>query len=58
MKQELPTEPGRYYWSTWKATVEVYRKKGGRYLYVCPPGGIELRITPRIAGTFTARDPK
>lgn len=48
----LPTEPGLYYWSEWKAHVNVYRKRGGKYLYVVPPGGAEVRVTPFIAGTF------
>jgi hypothetical protein len=48
----LPTQPGRYHWSEWKCTVEVYRKRGGVHLYVCPPGGVEVRVTPQIAGTF------
>lgn len=48
----LPTQPGRYHWSEWKAVVHVYRKRGGKHLYVTPPGGVEVRITPYIAGTF------
>ena len=48
----LPTQPGWYFWSEWKTVVDVYRKRGGKYLYVKPPGGIEVRITPYIAGTF------
>lgn len=49
----LPDKPGLYRWSEWKATVDVYRKAGSKYLYVRPPGGVEVRITPFIAGTFT-----
>lgn len=48
----LPTTSGLYRWSEWKADVHVYRKRGGKYLYVTPPGGLEVRITPFIAGTF------
>lgn len=48
----LPTEPGRYYWSEWKVIVDVYRKRGGKYLYVKPPSGVEVRVSPFIAGTF------
>lgn len=48
----LPTEPGRYHWSEWKCEVDVYRKRGGKHLYVVPPNGVEVRITPFIAGTF------
>lgn len=48
----LPTEPGPYYWSEWKTVVDVYRKRGGKYLYVKPPSGTEVRISPFIAGTF------
>lgn len=50
----LPTVPGVYFWDTWGAPVEVYKKKGGRRLYVTPPivGGIEVCISGRIAGTF------
>lgn len=49
-RSQLPTEPGAYYWSEWKATVDVTKR--GKYLYVTPPGGVEVRITPYIAGTF------
>lgn len=50
-----PDKPGRYFWSEYGQAVDVYRKKGGRHLYVVPPikGGIEIRITERIAGIFT-----
>jgi len=47
-----PTLPGRYYWTEWKAEVEVIKR--GRTLYVTPPGGVELKITPSIAGQFKA----
>lgn len=55
-RSELPTKPGRYYWSEWKAVVDVYTKGPRcRALFVVPPvrGGIEVRISPFIAGTFT-----
>lgn len=52
----IPTTPGLYYWTEWAMVVEVYCKgrkfkEGGR-LYVKIPGGIEVRVTPRIAGKF------
>lgn len=54
--KQLPAEPGEYYWTEWAQVVRVYcktkaHKPGGR-LYVCIPGGIEVRVTPRIAGQF------
>jgi hypothetical protein len=49
----LPAGEGNYYWSTWAQIVRVYRKKGGRHLYVDCPGGLPVRVTPRIAGNFT-----
>lgn len=48
----LPTEPGMYYWTEWGRTVEVYRKGRGTALYVTPPGGIEVKVSPFIAGRF------
>lgn len=48
----MPTQPGRYYWSEWKAEVDVYRKRSRAKLYVTPPGGVEIEVTPNIAGTF------
>ena len=50
----LPTAPGCYYWSTWKSLVHVVKR--GQALYVTPPGknGVEVKITPNIAGTFIA----
>lgn len=55
MKQ-LPSEPGLYYWTEWAQVVEVYAKvrrfNSGQRLYTKIPGGIEVRITPRIAGSF------
>lgn len=50
-KANLPDVPGLYRWSEWKCLVEVYMR--GRSLYVKPPNGVEIRITPFIAGTFT-----
>lgn len=57
---KLPKGPGLYYWSAWKAVVRVYKKKGGRHLYVKPPGAraVEVRISPRIAGEFTPYEGK
>jgi len=54
----LPTEPGMYFWDHWGCVVEVYKKRGGRCLYTKPPGGIEVKISPRIAGRFIAQDAK
>lgn len=48
----LPTAPGTYYWSEWKRDVRVYKKPGSKFLYVAPPDGVEIRVTPFIAGTF------
>lgn len=52
----MPTEPGRYYWTEWSANVEVTRRRGK--LYVTPPGGIEIAVTPNIAGTFMRNEVK
>lgn len=52
-KKSIPVEPGEYYWSEWACMVRVYRKGRGAHLYVCAPGGLEVRVSPRIAGTFT-----
>lgn len=61
MKQ-LPTEPGEYYWTEWACMVQVYAKgkthKPGGRLYTRVPGGIEVRVTPRIAGQFLTTKPK
>lgn len=46
----LPSTPGLFYWTEWKSNVDVTRR--GRHLYVTPPGGIEVRVTHRIAGSF------
>jgi hypothetical protein len=45
-----PDEPGRWFWTEWNCEVEVYKKPRGKYLYVTPPGGVEIRITDKIAG--------
>lgn len=47
-----PVTPGRYYWSEYKCEVDVIKR--GRYLYVTPPGSVavEVRVSPRIAGTW------
>lgn len=56
MEKQLPAEPGVYYWTEWAQNVEVYCKtktwKPGGRLYTKVPGGIEVRVTPRIAGQF------
>lgn len=51
---KLPTVPGMYFWDAYDQLVIVYKKKGGKALYVTPPGvnAIEVKITPRIAGKF------
>jgi hypothetical protein len=49
----LPTEPGLYTWSEWpRQPLSVYAKRGSPHLYVMPPRGMEVRITPFIVGTF------
>lgn len=57
-RKALPDKPGVYYWTEWAQNVEVYCKtktyKPGGRLYTKPLGGIEVRITPRIAGQFTS----
>lgn len=53
-RKVLPTAPGKYYWTEWACYVQVYSKRGGRHLYVCIPGGVEVRVTARIAGSFIA----
>lgn len=52
-RTDIPTEPGRYYWSEWKAFVDVVRK--GRSLFVTPPAStaVEVKITNNIAGSFS-----
>ena len=50
----MPTHTGRWYWAEWGRDFEVYKKRGGRHLYVTPPGGVEVRITPKIAGGWLA----
>lgn len=56
MGKQLPTEPGEWFWTEWKMLVQVYGKtktwKPGKPLYTKIPGGIEVRITRRIAGNF------
>lgn len=53
----LPDKPGTYFWDTWGTYVEVYKKPGGRHLYVKPPvpNAVEVRISDRIAGNFIAK---
>lgn len=50
----LPASPGMYYWTEWGMVVQVYAKGKGDRLYTKIPGGLEVRITPRIAGSFIA----
>lgn len=50
----MPTHAGRWYWSEWNTDVTVYKKRGGKHLYVTPPGGAEIRITYKIAGGWIA----
>jgi hypothetical protein len=47
----LPDVPGLYRWSEWKALVTVVMR--GKSLYVTPPNGVEIKVTPFIAGKFT-----
>lgn len=49
----LPDEPGWYFWTEWDAPVRVYKKPRAKSLFVTPPGGVEVRVTPRLAGDFT-----
>lgn len=50
--QDIPKTPGVYYWIEWGENVEVIKR--GKHLYVTPPiaGGIEVRVSGRIAGHF------
>lgn len=50
----IPKEPGTYFWTEWNQNVALYKKPRCRSLFVTPPGGVEVRITPRIAGDFIA----
>lgn len=54
LARPLPTKPGRYFWDEWGTVVTLYSKRGGKHLYVVPPGkgSIEIRVSARIAGTF------
>ncbi len=52
-RSDLPDHPGLYYWSEWKCLVTVEIRKGG--LFVTPPNGIEIKVTPNIAGRFEKR---
>lgn len=53
-RHPLPTLPGHYFWTEWGVDVEVYVKRPGRNatLYVKPPGGVAIKVTPFIAGAF------
>ena len=54
VNKDIPQEPGEYYWSEYKSFVSVVERRGK--LYVTPPlrGSVEIQVTPRIAGRFTA----
>lgn len=54
-RNDIPDHPGLYYWSEYRALVTVTMRRGG--LYVTPPikGGVEIKITPNIAGRFEKR---
>lgn len=59
LHHDIPTLPGLYYWDAYKQNVELYRKGRCKRLFVTPPirGAVEIRVTPRIAGTFSAVAP-
>lgn len=52
INRTMPTEAGTYHWSEWSCFVRVYHKPRSKKLFVTPPGGIEIEVTPNIAGTF------
>lgn len=45
-------KPGEYFWTTWNAHVQVFKKKGGRHLFVTPPGphAVAVKVSHRLAG--------
>jgi hypothetical protein len=51
INKSAPTEPGRYFWSEWRAVVEVFARR--KKLFVTPPGGVTIPVTPHLAGHFT-----
>lgn len=53
-EQDLPTEPGRYWWTEWKALVDVVKLPRRAGLWVTPPGAasVPIKITTMIAGRF------
>lgn len=51
--RDLPQIPGLYYWSEWKCLVIVELR--GKFLFVTPPNGIRVKVTPKIAGRFEKR---
>lgn len=57
-RDDIPTFPGKWYWTAWHSTVEVVKR--GKSLYVTPPctGAVEVKVTPNIAGSFRAVPPK
>lgn len=54
MVSPRPDAPGKYFWDQYGCVVDVYRR--GPMLYVKPPGGIEVRISKRIAGIFIKQE--
>lgn len=54
LARPLPTEPGKYFWDAYGQVVELYKKSRCKGLFVTPPirGAVEIRVTPRIVGTF------
>lgn len=53
LPRTLPQCPGLYYWSEWKCCVTVEMR--GKSLFVTPPNGVRVKITPKIAGRFEKR---
>jgi hypothetical protein len=53
MSSRLPTEPGRYYWDEWNKAVNVYAGRGTNLWVRVWPHWQPVKISPRIAGTFT-----
>jgi hypothetical protein len=57
-RDDIPTFPGKWYWTAWHSTVTVVKR--GNSLYVTPPctGAVEVKVTPNIAGSFRVVPPK
>lgn len=51
VNKSVPNEPGRYFWSEWRAVVDVFARR--KKLFVTPPGGVTIPVTPYLAGHFT-----